>query len=47
LERIFDLPRVGFSQAVLRAKDPVCPDGSFISRGDCPELLHKLVAQRG
>ena len=30
LERIFDLPRVGFSQAVLGAKNPVCPDGGVV-----------------
>src|SRR5580693_2767604 len=29
LESIFDLPRIDFSQAVLGAKDPVCPDGGI------------------
>jgi hypothetical protein len=47
LESIFDLPRVDFSQAVLGAKDPVCPDGGVIRRGDYLELVQKLLAQRG
>jgi hypothetical protein len=44
LESIFDLPRVDFSQAVLGAKDPVCPDGGVIRRGDYLELVQKLLA---
>jgi hypothetical protein len=44
---IFDLPRIGFSQAVLGAKNPIRPDRGLIRRSDRPELLYKLVAQRG
>jgi hypothetical protein len=29
-ERIFHLPRVGCSQTVLGAKDPMCPNGGFV-----------------
>jgi hypothetical protein len=46
-ERIFDLSCVDFSQAVLGAKDPMCPDGRFLRGGDCLELRHKPVAQGG
>jgi hypothetical protein len=30
LERIFDLPRIDFSQAVLGTKGPVRPDGGVV-----------------